>query len=726
MGISYNSQERVFRLETAHTTYLIGIAGEEGFLGHVYYGPQLPDDNMQYLMRLDEPPLLPECNSRERASFDGSFPFEYPSAGGGDFREPCLAAETPAGGRSCELFYEGHGIFAGKKPLPGLPASFGEGCTTLEILCADPVLHLRVTLTYTVFEGSDVICRSARIENAGDAPLTLTEVLSASLSLDNRAFDIITLPGCWSHERQIDRRPLTFGKQGAYSARGISSHQFNPFLAIAEHSATQEHGLVYGMSFIYSGNFIAQAELDSCQKIRAVMGIHPDGFGWRLAPGEVFQTPEAALVCSGQGLGGMSRAYHDFFREHLIRGQGKHRYSLVNSWEAAYFDFDHDRLLRLGQKASEAGIELLVVDDGWFGHRDDETTSLGDWYVNERKLPGGLKRLADELLKMNVKLGIWVEPEMVSPDSGLYRAHPDYALQIPGRTPTLARNQYVLDLTRQEVRDCIFAQLSAVLHSAPIVYVKWDMNRALTDVFSMGLPPERQGETAHRYMLGVYELQERLLAEFPDLLLENCCSGGGRFDAGMLYYSPQIWTSDNAEAIDRLGIQEGTSLVYPLSAMGAHVAACPSHTNHRSTPFATRGQVSLPGAFGYELDLNKLSEEEFAMVPGQLAAYREFGPLFRSGDLYRLASFRENHSYDAMMVVAKDKALAVVHYLQVMSRAQQRSLRLTLAGLDETRRYRERETGVTRSGAGWMHGGVLLPVLDGDYQGKMVVLEAVD
>ena len=315
---------------------------------------------------------------------------------------------------------------------------------------------------------------------------------------------------------------------------------------------------------------------------------------------------------------------------------------------------------------------------------------------------------------------------MVSPDSGLYRAHPDYALQIPGRTPTLARNQYVLDLTRQEVRDCIFAQLSAVLHSAPIVYVKWDMNRALTDVFSMGLPPERQGETAHRYMLGVYELQERLLAEFPDLLLENCCSGGGRFDAGMLYYSPQIWTSDNAEAIDRLGIQEGTSLVYPLSAMGAHVAACPSHTNHRSTPFATRGQVSLPGAFGYELDLNKLSEEEFAMVPGQLAAYREFGPLFRSGDLYRLASFRENHSYDAMMVVAKDKALAVVHYLQVMSRAQQRSLRLTLAGLDETRRYRERETGVTRSGAGWMHGGVLLPVLDGDYQGKMVVLEAVD
>ena len=572
----------------------------------------------------------------------------------------------------------------------------------------------------------DAICRSVRIENGGTAPITLTAALSACLTLDGRDFDIITLPGAWAHERRIDRRPVSSGKQGAFSLRGISSHQFNPFLALAEHTATQEYGLVYGMCFVYSGNFLAQAEQDACRKIRAVLGIHPDGFGWQLKPGETFQTPEAVLVCSHTGLGGMSRSFHDFFRGHLIRGQHKRRYSLVNSWEAAYFDFDHDRLLALGQKAAAAGIEMLVVDDGWFGHREDVTSSLGDWSVNEKKLPGGFKRLGEELAALGVKLGIWMEPEMISPDSDLYRAHPDYTLQIPDRSPTLSRSQLVLDLTRQEVRDCVYEQISEVLRSAPIVYLKWDMNRALTDVFSSSLPAGRQGETAHRYTLGLYELQERLLSDFPDLLLENCCSGGGRFDAGMLYYSPQIWTSDNAEAIDRLLIQEGTALVYPLSSMGAHIAACPSHTNHRSTPFQTRGLVSLAGCFGYELDLNKLTSEEFSMIPGQLAAYREFGPVFRDGDAYRLASFSENHSYDAMLAVAKDQSLAVLSYVQVSSRAQQRSLRLPLAGLDASRFYRNRQTGETHSGIGWMHGGILLPELEGDFQGLRIVFESID
>lgn len=480
------------------------------------------------------------------------------------------------------------------------------------------------------------------------------------------------------------------------------------------------------MSFFYSGNFIAQAELDPCQNIRAVLGIHPDGFRWRLNPGESFQAPEAVIVCSDTGLGGMSRSFHDFFRNHLIRGQQKHRYSLINSWEAAYFNFDHDRLLTLGQKAAEAGIEMLVVDDGWFGHRADETSSLGDWYVNEEKLPGGFKRLGEALSALGVKLGIWMEPEMISPDSDLYRAHPDYALQIPRRDPALSRSQYVLDLTRREVREAVYQQISAILHSAPISYLKWDMNRALTDVYSSSLPTERQGETAHRYTLGLYELQERLLSDFPELLLENCCSGGGRFDAGMLYYSPQIWTSDNAEAIDRLAIQEGTALVYSLSSMGAHIAACPSHTNHRSTPLQTRGLVSLAGCFGYELDLNRMTLDEFAMIPGQLAEYREFGPVFRDGDAYRLASYSENHSYDALLAVTKDRSQAVLSYVQVLSLAQRRSLRLPLAGLDQERRYRNRQTGESRSGAGWMHGSVLLPVLEGDFQGLLIVLDGID
>lgn len=557
-------------------------------------------------------------------------------------------------------------------------------------------------------------------------PLELTTILSACLDTDNLDFDLITLHGTWGGEQQIDRRRLGPGRHTAFSERGISSHQYHPFLALAEHTATQEHGLVYGMSFLYSGSFLAQAELDQFDHVRAAIGIQPEGFCWRLEPGESFQTPEAVLVCSNTGVGGMSRTFHDFFRQHLIRGQNKYRPSLVNSWEGVYFDFNMDRLLQLGREAADAGIELLVLDDGWFGRRNDDKTSLGDWVVNEEKLPGGLKRLGEELGKMGVKLGLWLEPEMISPDSDLYRAHPDYAMTIPGRVPAQARNQLVLDITRQEVRDHIYEQIAAVLRSAPISYVKWDMNRPLTDVYSPSLPPERQGEVLHRYVLGVYELQERLLADFPDILLENCCSGGGRFDGGMLYYGPQFWGSDNTEAISRLAIQEGIALIYPLSAIGAHVAACPSHSNGRTTPFLTRGRVSLPGCFGYELDLSKLTGEEKAMIKEQLKEYQEFGPVFHNGDYYRLASYKENHTYDALMAVTKDKTMAVVNYVQVTPRHPGRSLRLPLAGLDANRLYRDRESGVVRSGAGWMYGGLLLPSMSGDYQSKLIVLEEVE
>lgn len=721
--ISYNSQERVFRLDTPHTTYLMGLAGKEGFLGHIYYGPSIPDDDLRCLLRLEERPLPPEEDPRDRASFYDAFPFEYPTWGGGNFHQPCLRVRTADGGGNCELFYAHHRIFPGKPSLEGLPAAFGEVCQTLEIVLADPAIELKVSLLYTVFPDVDAICRSVRIENGGNCPLTLTAALSACLHLEGQGLDIITLPGSWAREREIDRRPLSSGKQGAHSLRGISSHQFNPFLALCEHTATQNRGSAYGMTHLYSGNFLAQAELDQFDHVQSVLGIHPEGFSWQLAPGEAFQTPEAVLVCSGEGLGGMSRQFHDFFRRHVIRGQDKHRPSLLNSWEACYFDFDHDRLLKLGREAAGSGIELLVVDDGWFGKRSDETTSLGDWQVNEEKLPGGLKRLGEELAEMGVGLGVWVEPEMISPDSNLYRAHPDYAMAIPGRAPTLARNQYVLDLCRKEVRDCVYDQIAAVLRSAPISYVKWDMNRPLTEVYSAALPPERQGEAAHRYVLGLYEMQERLVTDFPDILLENCCSGGGRFDGGMLYYSPQIWCSDNTEAIDRLAIQEATALVYPLSSMGAHAACCPSHTNGRITPFETRGRVSLSGCFGYELDLDKLTVEERAQIPDQLAEYRQYGPVFRDGDYYRLASSRENGFYDAFLAVTKDRSSAVLSYVQVRSRSYRRSLRLNLTGLDEAAFYRNRDSGKVRSGAGWMRGGILLPELWGDFQSRLVVLE---
>ena len=716
MPISYSEQERVFRLDTHHTTYLCGLVGHENFLGHIYYGPSVPGENLRCLLRLEERPFTPDENPRERASFYDCFPFEYPTWGGGNFREPCLRLETMSGSGNCELFYESHRIFPGKPPLEGLPAAYGgpEECTTLEIVLRDPVLNVRAYLLYTVFEDVDAICRSVRIENGGQEALDLSAALSAALELDNDGFDFITLHGSWAREQTIDRRPLSSGKQGAFSLRGISSHQFHPFLALCERTATQDRGLTYGMSFIYSGNFLAQAELDQFDRVRAVLGIHPEGFQWH-----------AVLVCSEEGLGGMSRSFHDLFRKHLIRGQNKHRPTLLNSWEAYYFDFDHERLLQLGRAAANYGIELLVVDDGWFGKRNDETTSLGDWQVNEQKLPGGLKRLGKELADLGVGLGIWMEPEMISPDSDLYRTHPDYAMAIPGRTPTLARNQLVLDLTRKEVRDCIYRQIDHVLHSAPICYLKWDMNRPLVDVYSSSLPPERQGETAHRYVLGLYELQERLVTDFPDLLLENCCSGGGRFDPGMLYYSPQIWTSDNAEAVDRLMIQEGTSLVYPLSAMGAHVAVCPSHINGRVTPFQIRGRVALSGCFGYELDLDKLTEEEQSLIPQQLEEYRQYGPLFRTGDCYRLASYRENHTYDAFLCVSKDKSLAAVSFVQVRSRAYRRSLRLRLAGLDESALYRRQDTGEVRSGTGWMRGGLLMEAVQSDYLSVLAILEKV-
>lgn len=727
MPISYNSDLRVFRLDTPRTTYLMGLVGNENFLGHLYYGPNIPDDNMHYLLHLEERPFTPDQNSGERASFYDAFPFEYPAWGEGSFREPCLRLRDANGGGNCELFYESHRILSGKPRLEGLPAAFGpeQGCSTLEIICRDSALGLRVHLLYTVFDDVDAICRSVRIENGGSASVELSTALSAALELDNQDFDIITLHGSWAREAEIDRRPLAHGKQEAFSLRGISSHQYHPFLALCEHSATQRSGLVYGMSFVYSGNFLAQAELDQFNKARVVMGIHPDGFSWHLEPGESFQAPETILVCSNTGLGGMSRTFHDFFRGHLIRGQYKPRPVLLNSWEACYFDFDHDKLLEMGREAAQCGIELLVVDDGWFGHRNDTTSSLGDWQVNEEKLPGGLKRLGDELAALGMELGVWMEPEMISPDSELYRAHPDYAMAIPGRTPALARDQLVLDLTRQEVRDCIFDQITAVLRSAPITYLKWDMNRPLTDVYSNSLPSHRQGEVYHRYMLGVYELQERLVTQFPGVLLENCCSGGGRFDPGMLYYSPQIWTSDNAEAIDRLVIQEGMSLLYPYSAMGAHIAACPSHVNGRVTPFETRGRVSLPGCFGYELDLGKLTQDEYSAIPRQIEEYRQYSSVFHEGDCYRLASYQENNSYDAVMAVNKEKTLAVVDFVQVRSRAYRRSLRLPLAGLEGKAMYREKASGAVRSGAAWMYGGLLLKDMQADFYSELVVLERV-
>ncbi len=729
MSIAYFEKERVFKLDTPRSSYLIGLIDEENFVGHIYYGKRLESHDLAYLMRTEEPPFVPSVNARDRLSFLDSCPMEYPTHGLGDFREDAISVRTAGGHTALQLSYREHRIYRGKPALEGLPATFGgeEECGTLELHCVDPVLKLRVILFYTAFEDTDVIARSVKVVNESGSEIYLTKVMSTCLDMDNREFDLITLHGSWARERHINRRPVAPGFQGVSSVRGESSHQEHPFMALLSHNADQDTGEVYGMSFVYSGNFLAETYLSQFDTVRALMGIHPADFCWKLGAGESFQAPEAVMAYSANGLGGMTRSFHDLFRKHLIRGEyrDKKRPILINNWEATYFDFNTEKLIAIAKQASELGIEMLVMDDGWFGHRNDDNSSLGDWFVNETKLPGGLKYLVDEVNRLGMKFGIWLEPEMISPDSELYRAHPDWAIAIPGRTAGLCRNQYVLDLSRQEIVDYVYGRISEILHSANIEYVKWDMNRQLADLGSAGLAPDRQGELFHRYVLGVYQLQERMIAEFPHLLLENCSGGGARFDPGMLYYSPQIWCSDDTDAIERLEIQEGTALVYPLSAMGAHVSDCPNHTVGRVTPFETRGYVALAGTFGYELDVTKIPEEDRRQIPEQVRMYHTYNDLVRTGDYYRIASYSENHKYDCYMVVSKDRREALVTFIQVMMRPNYHSRRICLKGLDPQKNYRIEGEERVYSGEAMMYAGIQVENPWGDFRGKLLhVVEA--
>ena len=730
MGIKFYEQERVFKLDTQSTSYLIGIVDEENFVGHIYYGKKLEDYNLKYLMRIEEAPFVPSKNNRDRLSFYDSFPMEYSTHGIGDFREDCLAVETLSGHTALQLGYIEHKIYAGKPKLMGLPATFGseDECTTLELKCRDNILKLEVTLIYTVFEAVDAVTRSVRIVNLSENPIYLTKVLSSCLDMDNSEFDLITLHGSWARERHIARRALGFGKQGVSSTRGESGHQEHPFMALASKNTTQDTGEIYGFHFVYSGNYTAAAEMNQFESVRVVMGINPYHFKWKLEAGDSFQAPEVVMVYSDEGIGGMSRSFHDLYRKHLIRSKYKDtkRPILINNWEATYFDFDTDKLLGIAKEAASLGIEMLVMDDGWFGTRSDDNCALGDWVVNEEKIKGGLKQLVEEVNKLGMKFGIWFEPEMISPDSDLYRAHPDWAIAIPGRTAGLARNQYVLDFSRKEVVEYIYESIASILRSANIEYVKWDMNRPLSDIGSSGLPADRQGELYHRYVLGVYEMQERLITEFPQLLLENCSGGGARFDPGMLYYSPQIWCSDDTDAIERLEIQEGTAMLYPLSTMGAHVSDCPNHTVGRVTPFETRGYVALAGTFGYELDVTKILKEDRQMIPEQVKLYHKYNDLVRTGDYYRIASYSQNHKYDCWQVVSKDKTEALVTYIQVMNSANSRGRKILLNGLDPLKRYKIDDSDKVYQGSTLMQAGILIEKLWGDFKGKLLYLKSIE
>lgn len=711
MPVFFDETKKIFKLDTKSSTYAF-LVYDEGILVHLYYGAKLPDNNLKHLMyRGWFDSLSPYADKVDDPLFSADInPMEYPGNGAGDFRISACTVRGGDGNTVTDLRYVSHRITKGKPPLPGLPATFAkeDEAETLEVETVDAVTGVKVFLLYTVFEDYGVMTRSVRVENGGDKAVELEQVYSACLELPTMDMDMIHVYGKWAKENTTERQPLHHGIQSIHSKRGMTGPNHNPFAALVDRTATEETGDAYGLNLIYSGNFAIDVEVDTRGCPRVLAGINPEDFRWRLEPGETFTTPEAVLVYSENGVGGMSRTFHHFYLDHLMRSEWtkKKRPLLINSWEAAYFDFDGDKLVEFAREAKELGIDMLVMDDGWFGNRFDDHRALGDWQVNEEKLGGTLGQLVDRVNALGVKFGIWYEPEMINPDSDLYRAHPDWAVCAPGRGKSISRHQCVLDMTRADVRDYIFQQMADVISKANIAYIKWDCNRNITEAASLQLPPERQGEFFHRYVLGVYDLMDRVTTAFPHILLENCSSGGGRFDAGMMYYSPQIWASDNTDAIERLTIQFGASLCYPIAAIGAHVSANPR------TDIVTRGNVAMCGTFGYELDPRKLTAKEKEIVKRQVQDYHKYYELIRFGDFYRITAPTENAFVCDWEFVSQDKNEALFTRV-VMRQPENLYQRQCLRGLDPDKLYTDEETGETYSGALLMHGGLNLSAVSG-------------
>ncbi|WP_339821558.1 alpha-galactosidase [Paenibacillus sp. FSL R7-0216] len=728
MSIIFDEAKGLFHLQSRNTSYVIQLV--HGYPAHAYFGAKLRhDSNLEGLLTFQErasfsPNPIPEDKS---ISLD-SLPQEYPQYGTSDFRRPAYQVRLANGTRATELTYRSHRIVPGKPLLEGLPAVYVEQdreAETLELELEDRISGLTVVLSYTVFADFDAIARSARLRNESGEPIQLERALSASVDFPDASYDALYLSGAWARERHVQRRRLAPGVTGISSRRGSSSHQQNPFLALLRPDATEQQGEVYGFSLVYSGNFTAEAEVEQFGTTRVSIGINPFDFTWKLAPGESFQTPEAVLVYSAEGLGGMSRTYHRLYRTRLCRGQfrDQERPILVNNWEATYFDFNADKIEAIAKAGSKLGIELFVLDDGWFGRRDRDNSSLGDWFEDRRKLPDGLADLAHRVKDNGLQFGLWFEPEMVSPDSDLYRAHPDWCLHVPGRRRTEARDQLVLDMSRSDVRQYLYDRLSDIFSTVPITYVKWDMNRNMTEIGSAASSAERQGEVAHRYMLGLYELLGRLTSEFSHILFESCSGGGGRFDPGMLYYMPQTWTSDDTDAAERLKIQYGTSIVYPVSTMGAHISAVPNHQVERTTPLTFRGDVAMSGNFGYELDLTRFTDEEKETAKRQIAMYKEIRGLVQQGDLYRLQSpFEGNET--AWMFVSPDQEEALLFYFRVLAEPNGPLRGVKLQGLDPAKDYELAGSGEVYGGDRLMSAGLSMASVRGDFSSKMVRLKA--
>jgi alpha-galactosidase len=720
----------LFLLQSGGATYALQLVRGK-YLASAHWGAPLRTWTGSNSPRFVERAFSPNPEPQDRTFSLDTLRQEYPGFGRTDFRSPAYEVQLSDGSTAVDLHYIGYEIFDGKPGLEGLPSthvSNAQEAQTLRLKLQDPVSCLEVSLDYTAFRHHPVVTRSVRFTNSGTSPLNLLRALSLSLDLEGEGLRWLQLSGAHVRERQPVEKTLGPGTVSVESRRGASSHQQNPFVALLSQEAGEDFGEVWGFNLAYSGNFLAQAEVDQFGITRVQLGINPFDFSWKLEPGQSFQTPEAILAYSGSGLGDLSRSFHRFYLEHLCRGLHVYRERpiLINNWEATYFSFNEEALVSIAKKAKPLGIELFVLDDGWFGHRNDDRSSLGDWTSDEKKLPHGLDDLADLVHKEGLKFGLWFEPEMVSVDSDLYRKHPDWCLHVKGRSRSEGRNQLVLDLGRTEVRAYIIASVSAILEAGHIDYVKWDMNRHLTEVGSAGLEPDRQREAAHRHILGLYEILETVTGKFPEILFESCSGGGGRFDPGMLYYMPQVWTSDNTDAVARLGIQWGTSIAYPPVTMGAHVSAVPNHQLGRITPLKTRADVAMMGTLGYELDPLGFTKEEARQVQDINQWYKTHRRLLQFGDFYRLKNPFEGDA--AWMTVSEDFSQAVVFYFQVLARPNGPQIILRLKGLDPGRAYRVEGEGVSGlwNGDELVHIGLRLPALSGDFASLRLTLRASD
>lgn len=720
MAITFNETTRIFTLTTAHTTYQMQ-ADAQGYLLHLYYGARTAGE-MDYLLNYGDRGFSGNPNSAgsDRTYSLDALPQEYPSLGTGDFRNYALNIENADGSQCCNPVYITHEIAAGKYTLKGLPFVRAEEneAETLKIILEDPVTKVELHLLYGVLEKEDIITRSVIIKNAGKAPVTVKKAQSACLDFLHGDYDLIKFYGRHAMERNMERMPISHESTRIGSRRGTSSHQYNPGVILAGKNTNEDSGSCYGMLFVYSGNFLVEAEKDQYDQTRIQMGLTDELFAYPLEAGAEFIAPEVILSYTNKGLSRLSQQYHHCIMNHICQGKYVHanRPVLINSWEAAYFDFTGDTIVELAKEAKALGIDMVVMDDGWFGKRSDDNSSLGDWYVNEEKLGGTLTKLIERVNAEGVKFGIWIEPEMVSEDSDLYREHPEWAITIPGRKPVRSRNQLVLDFSRKEVRDEIFKRICAVLDQGNVEYIKWDMNRSLADIYAPNV--------TYDYVLGVYDFLEKLTNRYPDILIEGCSGGGGRFDAGMLYYTPQIWCSDNTDAINRTRIQYGTSFFYPVAAMGSHVSAVPNHQTGRVTSMHTRGVAAMSGTFGYELNPALLNAKEKAEIRAQLAQYREYQELIREGDYYRLSNpFQDN--FAAWMVVSDDRSKALVSVIRLTAEANPSAAYVTLKGMEEDAFYREKTTGKVYPGAALMEAGILLPAAMSEYEAYQIELERV-